>query len=40
MWFYSQYKWICFGFNEFFIDKVNKEIEVVMRDIVEQKLYC
>lgn len=34
---YSQHKRIRFGSNEFSTDKVNKETEVAMRDIVEQK---
>lgn len=34
---YSQHKRIRFGSNEFSTNKVNKETEVAMRDIVEQK---
>lgn len=37
---YSQHKRIRFGSNEFSTDKVNKETEVAMRDIVEQKPHC
>lgn len=37
---YSQHKRIRLGSNEFSTDKVNKETEVAMRDIVEQKPHC
>lgn len=37
---YSQHKRIRFGSKEVSTDKVNKETEVAMRDIVEQKPHC